>query len=183
MVRRSPWQPLRKGWLQVFGTESDFDLETNDNSNLTELLAVTHSATDKATYLEVIGKHIGTDRMLKFIAVEGVVRRFDVMHRRDNGNHAISSSILFRRCLASPMAKSAYKSAIHEVIEIWESLEMVSAARRHHNQIRHYVYKDERRKTEQHGALTNKQFGEAYRQLLLTIGDRVPAVRSDLLGN
>jgi len=147
------------------------------------LLAVTHSATDKATYLEVIGKHIGTDRMLKFIAVEGVVRRFDVMHRRDNGNHAISSSILFRRCLASPMARSAYKSAIHEVIEIWESLEMVSAARRHHNQIRHYVYKDERRKTEQHGALTNKQFGEAYRQLLLTIGDRVPAVRSDLLGN
>lgn len=215
------------------GSESGFDLETNektnDTSDLTELLSVIHNATDSETYLEDLGKRIDTDRLLKFIAVEGMVnqwdslsftmwwthnfrlyhdpdsqkfvfipwghdlclkpalysgrpyiRMFNVMHRADNRGSAISSSILFRRCLTSPNARSAYKNAIQEVIDVWERLDIESAARRYYTQIRPYVYIDERKSTELKSPLSNQQFEEAYQQLQKTIRGRLAAVRSDL---
>lgn len=60
---------------------SDFDLETNeeenDRSDLTELLQTIEAATDKDTYLDDLAKVVDTERLVKFMAVEGLVNQWD----------------------------------------------------------------------------------------------------------
>ena len=200
------------------GSEADFDLETNeedaDRSDLTALLQTIESATDPATYLEDLGQALDTERLLKFMAVEGMVnqwdslsfplwwvhnlriyhdpstkkfvfipwghdlclkpslfsgrpyiRLFEQVRKSDRATASISSSILFRRCLASPPARKAYREAILEAIATWERLDMKSLADRYYRQIKTHVQRDERKVTEK-GKLSNAQYKAAHRQLL-----------------
>jgi spore coat protein CotH len=110
------------------------------------------------------------------------VKMFELARSQDAPNGRVSAGILFQRCLASAPCKTAYKSAINQVISVWEGLGMEAAAMRYYNQVKAQVYLDTRKVTET-GILTNAQFEAAFQAVLGVIRGRLAAVRADLAAN
>jgi spore coat protein CotH len=114
--------------------------------------------------------------------VKAYIEAFKLATDRAAPNGQVTAGIVFQRCLTSPSCKSAYKTALQEVVTVYEGLGMEAAANRYYNQIKAQVALDTRKATF-NGPLTTAQFDTAFQAVVTTIRGRVAALRADLAAN
>jgi hypothetical protein len=110
------------------------------------------------------------------------IRLFELARLGDRSNGDVTAGLLLQRCLQSPDCEAAYREAVLDVIEIYESLDLEATATRYYNQIRSAVMMDTKKNVccSQPPALSNAEFEEGYEAVLSTIRGRVAALRADL---
>lgn len=81
---------------------------------------------------------------------------------------------MFQRCLQSTGCVSAYRTAVLEIIEVYENAELEARATRYYEQIRAHVLSG------RSDEYTQDEFERGYQALLTTIRERPAALRADL---
>ncbi|WP_437714276.1 CotH kinase family protein [Sorangium sp. So ce448] len=99
---------------------------------------------------------------------------FELARQGDFPNGAISTGLLFRRCLESPGCVTAYRGAVESIIEAYESADLEGLASSYYEQIREQVAADPRKEYSQ------REFERGFQSLLDTIRERPDALRADL---
>jgi spore coat protein CotH len=106
---------------------------------------------------------------------------FELARQGDRQGGDVSAGLLFQRCLESPGCVTAYRAAVTEIIDVYESLDLEARATTYHEQIRSAVQMDERKNVCcTSGPLSNAQFLAGHEQVLDTVRGRVAALRADL---
>jgi spore coat protein CotH len=106
---------------------------------------------------------------------------FALAREGDRASGAVSSGILFQRCLKSPACKAAYRDAVSQIATLYEGLDLEATAKRYYEQVKEDVYRDTRKNICcDEEPLTNQQFEEGYQSVLTTIRGRVAALRADV---
>jgi spore coat protein CotH len=115
------------------------------------------------------------DSRKPYIELFGLARQGD----RDNG--AVTTGLLFQRCLKSPSCKGEYENAVREIIRVYEELALEARANAYYAQIRDRVLEDRRKRVCcTGGTLSTQQFEAAFQDVLTTIRGRVAALRAEL---
>lgn len=106
---------------------------------------------------------------------------FALARQGDRASGAVSSGILFQRCLQSPACKTAYRDAVGQIATLYEGLNLEATAKSYYEQVKADVYRDTRKNiccdTK---PITNQQFEEGYQSVLTTVRGRVAALRADV---
>jgi hypothetical protein len=107
---------------------------------------------------------------------------FEPSHLYDKPSLKVSSGLLFQRCLTSAPCVAAYREAVHEAIQVYESLDLEATATKYYEQVKSHVYEDPRKNIccNRTDILPNTEFETAYQSVLSTIRGRVAALRTDL---
>lgn len=109
------------------------------------------------------------------------IHLFELSRQYDVPNRNISAGLLFRRCLESAPCVAAYREAVEEVIVTYEALDLEARAAAYYEQIKPFVYEDERKRVCcGSDSLSNQDFDSAVTSVLETIRGRVAALRQDL---
>ncbi|WP_441289792.1 CotH kinase family protein [Sorangium sp. KYC3313] len=99
---------------------------------------------------------------------------FELARQGDFANGAISTGLIFRRCLESPSCVTAYRGAVESIIEAYESADLEGLANSYYEQISEQVAADPRKEYSQ------REFERGFQSLLDTIRERPDALRADL---
>lgn len=109
------------------------------------------------------------------------VRLFELSRQYDALDRKVSAGLLFRRCLESAPCIEAYRRAVEDVIVIYESLDLEARATAYYDQVKPYVYEDQRKRVCcGPSSLSNRDFEAAVASVMETIRGRVAALRDDL---
>jgi spore coat protein CotH len=110
------------------------------------------------------------------------IRLFELARLGDRGSGNVTAGLLLQRCLESAPCEAAYREAVADVIEIYESLDLEARAARYYNQIKAAVLMDTKKNVccDQPPDLSNEEFEEGYQSVLSTIRGRTAALRADL---
>jgi CotH kinase protein len=87
-----------------------------------------------------VGKFVflpwGMDMAWKaFLGMAGHIKAMELAHAMDNPADAVTSGIIFQRCLRSDPCRVRYVEILREMLALYDSLNMVATAERYHNQI------------------------------------------------
>jgi spore coat protein CotH len=102
------------------------------------------------------------------------IRIFALARSGDNANGNVTAGLMFQRCLLSPECKTAYTSAVREILAVYEAAGLEAVAGTYYNQIKPQVMADPRKE------YTMQAFETGYQSMLKTIRDRPAAIRMDL---
>jgi spore coat protein CotH len=106
---------------------------------------------------------------------------FELSRQGDRSNGTVSAGLLFRRCMESPGCVTAYRAAVEEVIDVYESLDLPARAATYRAQIQSAIMMDDRKNVCcSGGPLSNAQAQAGYEEVLDTVQGRVAALRADL---
>jgi hypothetical protein len=109
------------------------------------------------------------------------VHLFDLSRQYDAPNGQVSAGLLFRRCLESAPCIAAYRQAVEDVIVVYEALDLEARAAAYYEQIKPFVYDDERKRVCCGSELlSDQEFDVAVASVTQTIRGRVAALRRDL---
>jgi spore coat protein CotH len=102
------------------------------------------------------------------------IRIFELARSRDKADGGVTAGLMFQRCLESADCKSAYASAVRDILAIYEGAGLEAVAATYYDQIKAQVMTDPRKE------VTAQAFETAYQSMLTTIRGRPAAIRADL---
>lgn len=106
---------------------------------------------------------------------------YSLARQGDRANGPITAGLVLQRCLQSAPCKTAYATAVREIIGVYEGLNLEAKAMAYYAQIRDQVMLDTRKSVCcSGGKLTSAQFEAGFQSVLSTIKGRVAALRADL---
>jgi spore coat protein CotH len=114
--------------------------------------------------------------------VKAYIEAFKLATDRARAGGTVTAGLLFQRCLTSPSCKAAYKTALQQVITVYEGLGLEAVANRYYAQIKEQVNLDPRKATF-NGPLTMPLFDAEFQAVITTIRGRTAALRADLAAN